>query len=86
MPQIIPIEKINKTIELSQLCHDSKEPVFITNEGYSEMVIMSMDTYIKTMLLSDTYRKLDEGERSIQLGHVMDGFDSLQIVREKYGL
>ena len=86
MPQIVPIWKYNKTIELSQLCQESEEPVFITDEGYSEMVIMSMDTYAKTMLLSDTYRKLDEGETSIQLGDVLDGFDSLQQIRENHGL
>ena len=50
------------------------------------MVIMSMETYEKTMLLNDVYRKLEEGERSIKSGDVMDGFDSLRLIREKHGL
>ena len=68
------------------MCRNSKEPVFITENGYGEMVIMSMETYEKTMFLNDVYRKLEEGESSILSGDVMDGFDSLKAIREKHGL
>ena len=86
MPQIIPIRDLKKTGELSQMCRDLKEPVFITKNGYGDMVIMSIETYKKTMFLSDVYRKLEEGERSIQSGDVLSGFDSLHSIREKHGL
>lgn len=86
MPQIIPIRDLKKTSELSALCREAKEPVFITKNGYGDMVIMSMETYEKTMFMNDVYRKLEEGERSIEAGEVMDGFDSLQKVRTKHGL
>lgn len=86
MPQIIPIKDLKKTGELSELCRTSKEPVFITKNGYGDMVIMSMETYEKTMFLSDVYHKLEQGERSIKAGEVMDGFDSLKAVRAKHEL
>ncbi|MEW6623008.1 MAG: type II toxin-antitoxin system Phd/YefM family antitoxin [Bacillota bacterium] len=86
MPQIIPIRDLKKTSELSELCRKAKEPVFITKNGYGDMVIMSMETYEKTMLMNDIYRKLDEAEQSIAKGEVMDGFESLRKTREKYGL
>lgn len=86
MPQIIPIRDLEKTNELSALCHESREPVFITKDGYGDMVIMSMETYEKTMFLNDLYRKLEEGERSISEGRVLDGFEALQAIREKHGL
>lgn len=86
MPQIIPIRDLKKTSELSELCRNAKEPVFITKNGYGDMVIMSMETYEKTMFMNDVYRKLDEAERSIRSGDVMDGFDSLKAIREKHGL
>ena len=86
MPQIIPIKDLKKTSELSELCRNSREPIFITKNGYGDMVIMSIETYEKTMFLSDVYQKLDEGENSIQLGDVMDGFDSLEAIKEKHGL
>jgi PHD/YefM family antitoxin component YafN of YafNO toxin-antitoxin module len=86
MPQIIPIRDLKKTSQVSEICHNAKEPVYITKNGYGDMVIMSMETYESTMFLNDVYRKLDEAEQSIQKGEVMDGFESLQTTRAKYGL
>ncbi len=86
MPHIIPIRDLKKTSELSELCREAKEPVFITKNGYGDMVIMSMETYEKTMLMNDIYRKLDTAEQSIAIGEVIDGFESLRKIREKYGL
>lgn len=50
------------------------------------MVIMSMETYEKTVLINDIYRKLDAAEQSIAKGEVMDSLESLRETREKYGL
>ncbi|MDA8226679.1 MAG: type II toxin-antitoxin system Phd/YefM family antitoxin [Desulfitobacterium hafniense] len=86
MPQIIPIRDLKKTSELSEMCRDAKEPVFITKNGYGDMVIMSMETYERIMFMNDVYSKLSEAEESIRKGEVMDGFKSLKVTREKYGL
>lgn len=45
MPQIRPITDLRNTTEISELCHARKEPVFITKNGYGDLVIMSMETY-----------------------------------------
>ncbi|MCW3489429.1 type II toxin-antitoxin system Phd/YefM family antitoxin [Dethiobacter alkaliphilus] len=86
MPRIIPIRDLKKTSELSELCREAKEPVFITKNGYGDMVIMSMETYEKTMLMNDIYKKLDGAEQSIAKGEVVDGFESIRKIREKYDL
>ena len=86
MPQIIPVRDLKKTSELSELCRKSREPVFITKNGYGDMVIMSMETFERTMFLKDVYGKLEKGESSIRSGDVMDGFDSLKAIKEKHGL
>lgn len=86
MPRIIPIRDLKKTSELSEMCRKAQEPVFITKNGYGDMVIMSMETYEKTMFMNDIYRKLDAAEKCIAKGEVMDGFESLRNTREKYGL
>jgi len=85
MPHIIPIKDLKKTSEISQMCHDAEEPIYITKNGYGDMVVMSMETYEKSMLMNDIYQKIDEGEQSIAEGKVMDGFKSLKDTREKYG-
>lgn len=45
MPQIRPITDLRNTNEISELCHARREPVFITKNGYGDLVIMSMETY-----------------------------------------
>ena len=38
---------MKNTTAISQICHEDKEPIFITKNGYGDMVIMSMETYEK---------------------------------------
>ena len=45
MPQIIPIRDLRNTTELSALCHKQTEPVFVTKNGYGDLVVMSIETY-----------------------------------------
>ena len=45
MPQIKPITELRNTTEISELCHAKNEPIFITKNGYGDLVIMSMETY-----------------------------------------
>lgn len=45
MPQIRPITDLRNTTEISELCHAKNEPVFITKNGYGDLVIMSMEAY-----------------------------------------
>lgn len=44
-PQIRPITELRNTIEISELCHQVEEPVFITKNGYGDLVIMTIETY-----------------------------------------
>lgn len=45
MPQIRPITDLRNTNEISEICHAQKEPVFITKNGYGDLVVMSIETY-----------------------------------------
>lgn len=38
MPQIIPIKDLKKTSEISELCHRAAEPIYITENGYGDMI------------------------------------------------
>jgi PHD/YefM family antitoxin component YafN of YafNO toxin-antitoxin module len=83
MPQIIPIKDLKNTSDISDLCHTSQEPVFITKNGYGDMVIMSMETYENTMWKSSLYEVSDE---QIRLGRTKDARASLDELKDKYGL
>lgn len=45
MPQIRPITDLRNTNETSEICHAKMEPIFITKNGYGDLVIMSLETY-----------------------------------------
>ncbi len=86
MPHIIPIKDLKKTAEISELCRTLQEPVFVTKNGYGDMVIMSMETYEKVMQLNDVYDKLSAGEEQIAKGEVLDAKQSLSSIRSKHGI
>ena len=86
MPQIIPIRDLKKTSELSQMCKNATEPIFITKNGYGDMVIMSIELYEKKMLMLDVYAKLNAAEEQVQQGKVLDAEKSLKSIREKYNV
>lgn len=86
MPRIIPIKDLKNTGEISQMCHTANEPVFITKNGYGDMVIMSMEMYEQKMFLFDVYQKLEAAEEQAAQGRTAEAYSSLKGIREKYGL
>ena len=86
MPRIIPIRDLKNTAAVSQMCSESKEPVYITKNGYGDMVIMSMETYESTMKHIAMYRDIEISEKQIEAGQVKDARAALRETRAKYGL
>jgi PHD/YefM family antitoxin component YafN of YafNO toxin-antitoxin module len=86
MPQIIPIKDLKNTSEISDLCHSVSEPVYVTKNGYGDMVIMSMETFEGVSATLNMYKSLMNSEQQIKEGKVHDAHQSLKSVREKYGL
>ena len=86
MPQIIPIKDLKNTAKISELCHRSEEPIYITKNGYGDMVIMSIENFEKTTKKLKMYQDLEESEKQIREGNVTDARKSLAKMREKYGL
>lgn len=86
MPQIIPIKDLKNTSEISDLCHKSQEPIYITKNGYGDMVIMSMDIFESTMKQMNILRELEISENQIREGRTKDARSSLTSLRERYEL
>ena len=86
MPQIIPIKDLKNTSEISDMCHRTEEPIYITKNGYGDMVIMSMESYESTIRRYAMYRDLEMSERQIETGQVKDARMALRETRAKYGL
>jgi prevent-host-death family protein len=86
MPKIIPIKDLKNTAEVSEMCHTTDEPIYITKNGYGDMVIMSIETFEDTASRLKMYQDLLISEQQIKKGKVKDAKESLSTVREKYGL
>lgn len=86
MPEIRPIKDLRNTTEISELCHNSQEPIFITNNGCDDLVVMSMETYHQDIAHADLYKKLAEAEAQIENGEpLLDAEDVFTKLRKKYG-
>jgi len=80
MPIIKPISDLrNKSNEISELAHNSNQPIFITKNGEGDMVVMSMAHYSKMQLKLDLLSKLSvaqnqkaAGDKGRTLKQVMD--------------
>lgn len=86
MLQIIPIRDLKNTSEISQMCKESDEPIYITKNGYGDMVIMSMEVYKEKMFMLDVYDKLMAAEEEIKSGKTLDADSSVKSIREKYNV
>lgn len=86
MPEIIPIRDLKDTSKISELCKNRSAPIFITKNGYGDMVIMSMDFYEEKMAKLEIYEKIIAAEKELACGKSKDASLSLNQLREKYGL
>lgn len=86
MPHIIPIKDLKNTSEISEMCHKADEPIFITKNGYGDMVIMSMEIYESTLRQFSMHRDIELSEKQIESGQIKDAKAALKGMRTKYGL
>ena len=68
MPIIMPIRDLRKTSEISELAHKNKEPIFITKNGYSDLVIMSTEMYEQFAQINRIDNAIEEAERESEQG------------------
>lgn len=87
MPVIMPIKNLRNTSEISDMAHKTQEPIFITKNGYSDLVVMSSELYDKfakanriDQAIFESEKKMEEGGISIDLD---EAFEKLN--RKYYG-
>lgn len=81
MPNIRPISDLrNNANEISEFCHNERQPVFITKNGVGDMVVMSIEIYERQQDLIELYSKLAEAEAEIANG--ADGKNFFEVARK----
>ena len=70
MNTIIPVSELKNNLDdISMTVHASSEPIFLTRNGYGDMVLMSMEAYEKMRYDFEVYCKLLEAERNEEKNH-----------------
>ena len=68
MPIIMPIKDLRNTTEISNIAHKEQEPIFITKNGYSDLVVMSSELYDKFASTNRIDQAIFESEQEIANG------------------
>lgn len=85
MPQIRPITDLRNTSEISDACHARREPVFITKNGYGDLVVMSIETYEEMLDCIATDKAIADAEQEIAAGgQLLDAKEALGALWRKY--
>ena len=68
MPLIMPIKDLRNTTEISNIAHKEQEPIFITKNGYSDLVVMSSELYDKFARMNRIDQAIFESDHEIANG------------------
>lgn len=68
MKMIRPVSDLrNNFADISKTVHETAKPVFLTKNGYGDMVVLSMEAFESLQFESEVYIKLQEAEREAEL-------------------
>jgi len=56
----------NNFAEISKTVHETSQPVFLTKNGYGNMVVLSMEAFQNMQFESEVYLKLLEAEHEAE--------------------
>jgi PHD/YefM family antitoxin component YafN of YafNO toxin-antitoxin module/plasmid stabilization system protein ParE len=85
MPQIRPITDLRNTNEISDLCHAKNEPIFITKNGYGDLVVMSVEAYEAMLDENELDREIAQAEAEYRLDEKLhDARKVLGTLRRKH--
>lgn len=87
MKMIRPVSDLrNNFADISRTVHETSQPVFLTKNGYGDMVVLSMEAFENLQFESEVYFKLREAERQAELtDQRYSSKEVLKAVREAIG-
>ena len=87
MNTIRPVSDLrNHFAEISKTVHETSQPVFLTKNGYGDMVVMSMEAFENLQFESEVYFKLQAAEKEAELTNTRySSKDVLKAMKEAIG-
>ncbi len=85
MPKIMSSTALrNGYNDVSQWCHETQQPVFITKNGNGDLALMSIDAYEKLVSNNELEYKLAVGRQAAKEGRTLKAEEAIDILRKKY--
>ena len=85
MPQIRPITDLRNTNEISEICNAKNEPIFITKNGYGDLVVMSIATYEAMLDENEIDMQIARAEAEYRVDEKLyDARETLSSLRRKH--
>lgn len=85
MPVIMPIKNLRNTSEISDMAHKTQEPIFITKNGYSDLIVMSSELYDKFAKANRIDQEIFESEKEMEEGGIsIDLDEAFEKLNKKY--
>ncbi|MBE6742081.1 MAG: type II toxin-antitoxin system Phd/YefM family antitoxin [Ruminococcaceae bacterium] len=73
----------NNFADISKTVHETGKPVFLTKNGFGDMVVLSMEAYENLQFDSEIYLKLKEAEKQAKLSDKR--FSAKEVLNELKG-
>ena len=80
LPRILPINGVKNTTNISKICKESETPIVITKNGYSDMVLMSVELYEQTIakmqaaiLINEALNDPERNKEKVELDSFIKG-------------
>jgi prevent-host-death family protein len=84
MPTIRPSADLrNNYNEISELCHEYPEPIFITKNGTGDLAVMSIEAYELLQGKLELYSRINDGLDQVKNGKTKPMKESLKNIRER---
>ncbi len=68
MNMVRPVSDLTTNfVDISKTVHETAQPVFLTKNGYIDMVVLSMEAFENLQFGGEVYFKLQEAEKETEL-------------------
>lgn len=85
MPIILPIKDLRNTTEISDIAHKEQEPIFLTKNGYCDLVVMSSELYDKFAKTNHIDQAIYESEQEfLNTGESVDATIVFEELEKKH--
>lgn len=85
MPTIVSSTRLrNEYNEISQVCHEQMDPVYVTRNGNGDLAVMSIEAYEALARRGQLVRELERGRADVEAGRTMPATEAIRRLKEEF--